>query len=123
MLGSESIIGYERLNPSARREVSDKVSVSLGTSQVEPAAMQVKDCGALLSPRRFRPPPGDPTDRIGFEGHIRGNRDSLHHRVERTASGRPRELPLEWRDAGSQGGRSEGILLAERMNSQPRRFR
>src|SRR5467141_780069 len=122
MLRSEPIIGYESISSGARSDVADEIPVRAGASQVEPAAMHVKDRSAGSRPCRFRPPAGDPSDGIGFESHVRGSGDLLHDGVERTAGSRSCELALEWRDAGSESGRPEGILLAERMDSQPRLF-
>src|SRR3989449_8069279 len=123
MLRSEPIIGYERRSASARGDVADEVLVRTGGPQVEPAAVEVKDRRALSRPRRFRPQAGDPSDGIGCDGHVRGSRDALHDGVERTAGSRSCELAFEGCDARSESGRAEGILRAERMDSQPRRFR
>src|SRR5439155_10701941 len=117
------IIGYESISSSARSEVADEIAVRVGRSQVEPAAMHVKDRRALSRPRRFRPEAGDPSDGIGCEGYVGGSRDALHDGIERTAGSRSCELAFEGCDARSESGRAEGILQAERMNSQPRRFR
>jgi hypothetical protein len=102
--------------------VPDEIPVRAGGSKVEPAAVRVKDRRALAGPRRFRPPAGDPSDGIGFEGHVRGSHDSLDDVVEWTAGSRSSELTLEWCDRSAKSGRRSGIRLAERMNSQPWRF-
>src|SRR2546425_10105431 len=115
MLGSEPIVWYERISASARRDVPDEIPVGAGGSQVEPAAMHVQDRRALVRARRFCPEPGDPTDGIGFEGHVRRSRDSLHEVVERAARRRSCQLALECCDACSESGGPAGILRSERM--------
>src|SRR5882724_11636448 len=95
MLGREPVVGYESISSSARCDLPDEIPVCVGGSEVEPAAMHVNDRSALLRARRSCPKSGDPSDGIGFEGHVRRSRDSLHHVVERTAGGRSSELALE----------------------------
>src|SRR2546430_13845102 len=108
MLGSEPIIGYERIGAGAGSEVADEIPVRAGGAQVEPAAMQATDRRALSRPRRFRPQAGDPSDSIGLEGHVRGSGDLLHDGVERTARSRSCELTFEGCNARSESGRAEG---------------
>src|SRR3981081_3305402 len=85
ILGSEPIIGYESISSSARCDVPHEIPVCTGASEVEPAAMRVKNRRALFRPRRVRPPAGNPSEGIGLEAHVCGSRDSLHHVIERTA--------------------------------------
>src|SRR5438445_9576640 len=114
MLGSEPILGYESISSSARSNVADEIAVGVGGSQVEPAAMHVNDRRTLPRPRRFRPPAGDPSDGIGYEGHARGSRDSLHDGVERTAGSRACELDFEGCDARSERGLDDANVRDER---------
>jgi len=93
----------------------DEIPVPAGGSEVEPAAMHVNDRGAF--PRRAgSPEAGDPSDGIGFEGHVRGPTTRSITSSNGARAAVPPSFTLNGCDGSAKSGRRGGICLAEAMN-------
>ena len=114
----------DQIVPAAKAAQAKGIKVviaeHLGRSPVEPAAMQMKDRGALPSLRRPGPPARYASDRVGLKGDAAWGGDALHDAVERTASGGPFELAFHACDCRSQRRHCGRIFRAEGMDHGPR---
>lgn len=81
MLGSEPIIRYEGSGVSAQCDLADEMAIRPCSSPSEPAAMDTKKRGPVMSPGRLGPPAGDLSHARGFKGHSLWDRHLLHHVV------------------------------------------
>lgn len=123
MFGSQLIIGNESISGSSQCNLTDEVSIRLGSSPVEPTTMCMQDRGSLFRLRGFCPPTRYPSDRRRFKADFVGNGNLFHDVVERTAAGGSFNFSFHRGYRRAYTSHCGRVFLGDRMQNRPRNFR
>src|ERR1700740_905244 len=114
MFRSEPIVRDKCARACPRRDLTDKMAVSLGASEVEPSAVQVEEGLVHLRLCGMNPDTWNTADESRFEGDAIARHPALHQCIDRHARFDPPQLAFGRSHGGPHGGNRRRIVRVER---------